>query len=245
MKYKGNLINSNSIQELICYYGDKEFSSPYRSTIPLIELFFRNKSILEKIIPNIQKYECVFEYETKVQKGSGKASCTDLMVFNEDYAFCIEAKRTEPAYQTVKEWLSLGNIENRKQVLTGWLEIINKTCMTSLNFTDVGNLPYQMIHRFASACKITKKSELLYFCFETDEKLTTYYEDELHKLAKLSNRKVPIKLVIFKITESETFKRLENDWSSRSGNLDLSDEVQQLLIEEKIMDIEIAKIKEF
>lgn len=243
MKYKDKIITSNNIEELISCYGDKEFSSPYRSTIPLIELFFKNKNVLEKIIPNIQEYETVFEYETKVQKGKGKASCTDLMIFNDNYGFCIEAKRTEPAYKTVKEWLELGNRENRNLVLTGWLELINKRCITRLKINDIENCPYQMIHRFASACNIATNSEMLYFCFETDNSF--YYEKELEKLSELVNKKLPIKLVNFKITESENFKKLEDNCMLRSGNLDLSDEVQQLIIEEKIMNIEIEKIREF
>ena len=67
----------------------------------------------------------------------------------------------------------------------------------------------------------------------------------LEKLSELVNKKLPIKLVNFKITESENFKKLEDNWMLRSGNLDLSDEVQQLIIEEKIMNIEIEKIREF
>ena len=84
---------------------------------------------------------------------------------------------------------------------------------------------------------------MLYFCFETDNSF--YYEKELEKLSELVNKKLPIKLVNFKITESENFKKLEDNWMLRSGNLDLSDEVQQLIIEEKIMNIEIEKIREF
>ena len=37
-----------TIDALLYQYGEDEFKSPYRSTIPLIELFFHNETELEK-----------------------------------------------------------------------------------------------------------------------------------------------------------------------------------------------------
>ena len=48
--YKMNEIKK--IDELLYKYGKEEFKSPYRSTIPLIELFFHNESEMENIIQN-------------------------------------------------------------------------------------------------------------------------------------------------------------------------------------------------
>ena len=244
MKYKDNEVCN--LEELIDSYGNNEFSSPFRSTIPLIELVFHNESVIEKLIPSFQKYNCVFEYGTPVESGKGKASCTDLMVYNDRQAFCIEAKRTEPAYPTVTEWANSGNNrKNRELVLSGWISLINKRCGTNLAFKDVEGLPYQMIHRLASACKINENSELMYFCFDLGDESCSYYENCLEKLSVLIDKKLPIKLVEFDIKRSEEFASLEKKWSSRFGKMDLSDDVQQLMIEEKIMDITIKSFKEF
>lgn len=238
--YKNNEIKNKV--ELMSNYGAKEFASPYRSTIPLIELFFENESEMEKIIPNFQANNCVFEYGTPVQKGKGKVSCTDLMIFNINKGFCIEAKRTEDEYPTVKKWLGTGNRENRKLVLSGWLDLIEKRCKTNLNFKNVEELPYQMIHRFASACNINENSELLYFCFELDKDSFLYYENNLNNLSKLTNRKVLIKMITFNIEATKEFKFLEDEWNSFSKKIDMSEEVQQLMAEGKVLNIKIDDI---
>lgn len=245
MKYKTSTVQT--IDELLSKYGTQEFASPYRSTIPLIELVFRNESVLEKIIPSYQNMELVFEYETPVEKGKGRASCTDLMIFNDKNSYCIEAKRTEPKYQTVEEWLSVGkeNHENRLQVLQGWLYLIGKKCEMIISVSDIKEFPYQMIHRLASACKMKGKSELLYFCFSQVRENQEYYCEQLNKISKLTDGKITIKLIIFEIKETTEFIKLEEKWANRYGEMDLSEQIIQLMIENKIMDISISEIKEF
>lgn len=98
----------NNIEQLLNCYSSHEFLSPFRSTIPLIHQLFHNLDTIKQIIPNLESYIFELEYETKVQKGKGRASCTDLMVYNQNKAFCIEAKRTEPLYSNVNRWLSEG-----------------------------------------------------------------------------------------------------------------------------------------
>lgn len=198
-----------NIEDLIQHYGKREFSSPLRSTIPLISLFFYNTTELKKIIPSFknQDFDCMFEYETKVQKGKGKSFFTDLMIFNNEKAFGIEAKRTEGKYQSAEKWLNSKSKENRLQVLSGWLDLINARCKTSLKINDVKFLPYQMIHRFASVCKISENSELMYFGFSLKEKMLEYYKHELKILSDLSNQKVPVKLILL----LETLLQVQND----------------------------------
>lgn len=239
--YNNNEIKT--IEELIDNYGDDEFMSPYRSTIPLIELFFHNETEMNKLIPNYKSYNCSFEYMTPVLKGKGKASCTDLMIYNNEQTFCIEAKRTEPEYENVIDWLRHGNIENKKLVLSGWLEIINNKCETNLNQDDVIKMPYQLIHRFASACKIgiNMKPEhihMFYFFFDGNNESIVFYKNWLLKLAEITNNKIVIKSFIFNISETETFRLLEQLWDNRSGKIDLSDDVIQAIIDGPCMKIE-------
>jgi len=114
----------NSFNEILIKYRKNEFRSPYRSTIPLLVLFksevWNNFGLIaDSDKDNITYF---FESETKVIKGKGRASCTDLMIISNDICIAVEAKRTEPPQASVKKWL--GNSENKKCVLEGWFKII-------------------------------------------------------------------------------------------------------------------------
>ncbi len=235
-------IEVTNIEELLRHYRKNDFSSPYRSTIPLIELFFRNGAELEKIIPEYKSYTCTFEYKLPVVHGKGFPYCSDLMIYNEENVFCIEAKRSEPVCQNVIAWLYEEKVENRKLVLSGWLELINAKCGTQLEWKDVKKFPYQLIHRFASACKIgqnmaARNIHLFYFFFGSDEETVGYYKKSLSELSELTDKTIEIRTVVFKIEETESFNALEKQWDIRSGKLDLSDDVIQLLIEQKCISV--------
>ena len=106
-----------------------------------------------------------FEYATCVQGGRGKASMTDLMLLtkgsNDNYKVAIEAKFTEyqedPQYRpTVKMWKSEKSSKkdggrNREKVLEGWCNYITGNG-GELDFSNIDEIPYQLVHRIASAC---------------------------------------------------------------------------------------------
>lgn len=129
------------------------FESPRRSTIPLLD-FWRTPeprlSELSAVIgaPILNNPALSFEYQVKVKKGRGKPSCTDLMIFDSETAIAIEAKFTEPEYESVAFWVDRASDGNREDVLGGWLEYIADVGVT-LRREDVNDLPYQVVHRFA------------------------------------------------------------------------------------------------
>ncbi len=239
MFYQDKEISSK--KELLTCYSKDEFSSPFRSTIPLIELYFENKEVLKQIIPNYNDSETIFEKKTKI-KESRRASFSDLRLKNKSTFYFIEAKRTEPKYETVKKFLQKD--ERHKVVLNGWLEIINKRCNTNLSIDDVYDITYQMIHRFASACNVPKdkKAELLYFCFDINESKKNYYYSELLKIIILTNAIVPIKLVLFKIEAFSVFEELEERWSIKKQRK-LSSAIKEAM-NKKVMNIALEKIIE-
>lgn len=110
-----------------------------------------------------------FEYHVPAQAGKGKASLTDLMISTGDDAIAIEAKYTEPHYESVSTWLSAERMRdetadvtgtsNRERVLHGWLSAINE-CVggTLLTQANVGDCTYQLIHRTASVCAISAET---------------------------------------------------------------------------------------
>ena len=113
---------------------------------------------------DLRTAEFSFEYPVPTQRGRGKASMTDLMITTNKFAMAIEAKWTEckENYKpTIDKWLNEGkNLENRKLVLNGWLDYINKflpnnKCLDIDN--NIAQIPYQFLHRVASACYVAMK----------------------------------------------------------------------------------------
>ena len=152
--FKGEKINS--FNDILQKYSKNEFNSPYRSTIPLLVLFNSEHWDNFGLITNASKknIKYTFECETPVKKGIGRPSCTDLMIENQDICIAVEAKRSEPPYESVGKWR--GNSENKKLVLEGWLEIIGDKINSKIDDTLSNDLPYQLIHRVASACSKNK-----------------------------------------------------------------------------------------
>ena len=88
----------------------------------------------------------------------GKASMTDLMILSTDSAIAIEAKWTEceSRYETIEEWENSGDTENHAKVLECWRSYINdylndKGCNSRIAEVPK-DIPYQLLHRVASAC---------------------------------------------------------------------------------------------
>ena len=91
-----------------------------------------------------------FEHTVSPPRGRGKASHTDVMVASSQFVFAIEAKWTEPRSQVVSDWL--GDSTNRAEVLRGWCDLLQQRTADRVDANDLATLPYQMVHRAASAC---------------------------------------------------------------------------------------------
>jgi hypothetical protein len=123
-------------------YPEKEFDSPFRSTIPHL-LFWRSaetrfsyfcKYIGVKPSPSVR---LAFEYQVKPLYGKGKASHTDLMLTWDNHCAAIEAKYLEPEYDTVEQWLAKGHLENRLKVVQGWCELLAENTGSDLTVDDI------------------------------------------------------------------------------------------------------------
>lgn len=140
---------------LIDAYSDREFDSPRRSTIPLVE-FWRSPeermrelgSALDLDVP--ASVRLGFEHTVSPPRGRGKASHTDLMVTSSHFVIAIEAKWTEPRYQVVGDWLN--GSTNRVEVLRGWCDLLQRRTVNPIDADNLTALPYQIVHRAASAC---------------------------------------------------------------------------------------------
>lgn len=160
----------SDIDKAIPMYGKLEFSSPTRSTVPLLSWLKHEQPMLSSLLQNLgMSADCNLhlEYKVKPPKGSGKASHTDLMVISGESSLAVEAKWTEPRYETVGEWLKKGaNPLNRRDVLTGWLSLLQKHSERTLHVKDFACAVYQMVHRAASACAVGSNPQLAYLLFK-------------------------------------------------------------------------------
>lgn len=146
----------SGFNELLDKYPLNQFNSPRRSTVPLLAYWKEQGRCLDFLfhidVEQPESLTLAFEYEVPVQSGKGAPSCTDLMVLGDKLVVAVEAKYTEPDYETVRQWLRKPNAENRRVVLQGWLSLINGATGSQLKYSDVLDIAYQAVHRTASAC---------------------------------------------------------------------------------------------
>jgi hypothetical protein len=236
---------------LVESYEISEFSSPMRSTIPSL-IYWKN---LEPRILEFFRYinvnapatvNACFEYTVPVQGGKGKASHTDLMLFSKKHVVAIEAKYTEPPYDSVQKWLGDPSTENRLKVLDGWLGLIQKVTNIKLSPDDVSKSAYQLIHRTASACYPNGKSRfVVYQCFDLDKSKKRYYKEQLSKLSELlrSSNNLRFYLFNYPLIKSNEYKKLEALWNN--GTRKLESPVKKGLIEGKMLDFGTPVILRF
>jgi hypothetical protein len=188
----------NDIGEAVTMYGGKEFQSPTRSTVPLLSLLKHEQPMVNSLLREmgvLADCNLHLEYTVAPQQGVGVASHTDVMVISGESSLAVEAKWTEPRYDPVREWLEKGpNPLNRRDVLTGWLELLQKHSQRPLNIGDFSDIVYQMVHRAASACKAGGNPQLAYLVFKPSADprtadMQTIYNDLTHLWNLLGNPK--------------------------------------------------------
>jgi hypothetical protein len=242
-RYKGK--NVASFHDLVNSYPGAEFSSPLRSTVPLLA-FWRDSdvdlSILQRDLSLVirDRVALSFEHQVPVKAGRGKASHTDLMLSSTEWAMAIEAKYTEPPYPTTSEWLQNAQGSNRRSVLVGWLSSINTAAGCSLTTEDVASVTYQLIHRTASVCEEPLERRLVaYQCFDCGDKREGYIS-QLNYMASL----VPRHTIEFAILEcplrkTTRFRELVERWQARKRNL--AEEIREGLIAGDLLEIDAWK----
>lgn len=104
-------------------------------------------------------------------------------------------------------------------------------------------MPYQLIHRVASACSLKKKqTKIIYIGFDLDQKKTNYYLNTLNSFSAILKNKIDLYLYCYKIEKSEELIKLEKRWDL--GERDLSQSVINSLQTGNLMRLsETMKIK--
>jgi hypothetical protein len=174
-----------SFAELIRRFPLDSFGSPNRSTLLLLDYWRDPHATASRFLSLFGHGPCDlelhFEYQVAVAKGRGKPSFTDLMIVHPHCAIALEAKYTEPRYESVREWLSLTPSANRTAVLEGWFSAIAQKIGKQPDEVLCRDLPYQLIHRTASAC--TLQREETWVVYHVFGKAATHYADDLIAIA--------------------------------------------------------------
>ena len=220
--------------ELVRLVPDAALASPRRSTVPLLDMCRDPQAIVAQL-GRIAGYalrdpvKLSFEHEVPVQKGRGKPSCTDLMVLGSDAAIAVEAKYTEPAYESVGEWLGAARDTNRGQVLDGWLGVLERTAGRKIPAADVTDLPYQLVHRCASAAIVDRpKKALAYLVFGSD--VAAHYRTHLAQLHEIlgGRAELPFLLIRCAMEPSASMQELTERWNA--GERSLGKDVREALL---------------
>jgi hypothetical protein len=215
----------DSFEELVKRFGVDAFASPKRSTVPLLDYWrlpeVRLRDLWEQLgVPRAEQTEMNFEHEVPTQGGRGKSSYTDLMILAGDVAVAIEAKFTEPRYESVGSWLGTAPTTNRCDVLEGWLRAIEAVTQTSLRREAVTSLPYQLIHRTASVCCVGRRKRFVVYQVFGDVP-GAYYAEDLERLASAIAAQDQVTFVVLGCAFRSTgaYAQLEARWDAGGRNL--------------------------
>lgn len=209
------------------------FASPFRSTVPLIALVKDNWPLFSQISvacgsgdePSVH-----FEYCVHVPGARGNPSQTDAMLIAGDTAIAIEAKWTEPRYETVAQRLK-GRVEklareepprstdherDQTAVVNGWLSLLQRQCGREISIAEMSDVVYQIVHRAASACALSRAPRLAYLHFtpsplRSSASGTQYLADLKQVYGKLgSPTEFPFFLVELPIEPTPAFSAIQN-----------------------------------
>ena len=222
--YKGHQVAG--FDALLERYPAREFDSPNRSTIPLLEYWRSPELRIQELtnalsLPAPRRVRLEFEHRVFPQRGKGKSSHTDLMATSPELAIAIEAKWNEPRYETIGNWL--GDSRNRRNVLRGWIDLLEGRGAGPILKRDVRDLPYQMFHRAASACFVNDVSNrwLVYLVFEATATKRLEYLTDLAGLrdALGSESSLAIALAECRIEPTPTLSGLQQRWEAGERDL--------------------------
>jgi hypothetical protein len=193
--------------------------------VPLVDFWRTPESRLAQLsaairVPLLPLTDLCFEFPVPVTRGRGKPSFTDLMIIADSAAVAIEAKFTEPPYETVGTWLRDPPEANRSEVLEGWLDLIRSASGASLSVADVIDLPYQLVHRTASVCSVSRPVRaVVYQVFyqEDGQDSLEYYVNNLTDLWWRLGRTAAIGFHVFScpLNSLQTHEDLVKEWKQR------------------------------
>ena len=220
------------IEGLINSFNASEFDSPLRSTVPFLEYWRDCEASLSKWEARLQLKASSadffeFEFALHPRRGRGKASFTDLAISVDDAFVAVEAKYLEPPYETCVKWLGEKPSDNRVDVLKGWLEILGERIGRAIKQSEVMSLPYQLVHRTASACSDPTKQRAIVAYQIFDPSKRGYYEKILTDMMDVTGNSVEAYLHVSQFQPTPDYAQLMD--SFKNGARKMSSQVIEQL----------------
>ena len=143
----------------------KPLQSPYRSTVPLLSLVEHSRPSWRALLTRLEAppdSTIYFEYRVPSPKANGNPSQTDALIMSESKVWGIEAKWTEPRYETVARRIRTpeGDGADPRKTVEGWLRYLQPYASRELHVDDFTDAVYQTVHRAASACAVATEKQL-------------------------------------------------------------------------------------
>lgn len=246
-----------SFDTLLSRFEARAFASPFRSTVPLVALLMDTWPVFQKILLACRLPEDVdvhFEYRVSSSKGDGRPSQTDAMVLSGSAALAVEAKWTEPRYPTVGTRLKRKakgksaeeSEENAKNVLNGWLELLQPHATKPLRLEEFSDAVYQVVHRAASACAMSRAPSLAYLHFEPSFRSGAATAEQYRiDLARVHHQlgdppDFPFHFVEIPIFPTSAFRDIEH---LRKGTPETDRAVRSALLADRLFDFGNPKIE--
>jgi hypothetical protein len=198
---------------------DKEFTNLTRSTVPLV-CYWRDRTralaTLAKALdlPDLASAQIEFEAET-ASVGRAEASHTDVMVRSPTASVAIEAKWSEPVYQTVARWKA--RVQKPLPVIAHWLKRIRPFAEPPES-DGVSGLIYQMLHRCASACEPgCEVAAMVYQVFTDSEHRADPYEKSLKEFVETirPTRRLRVRLIEVPMKKTPQYHVVERSLAQR------------------------------
>lgn len=214
-----------NLRDLCTRMGKKEFQSPYRSTVPLLSLIEHSQPQWDSLLASLgapANLPIYIEYSVPSPKPGGNPSQTDVMLMSGTAVWAVEAKWTEPRYETVRSRISGPGTSgaNPQAIVDGWLKYIQPFTAQNLNANNFLNVVYQVLHRTASACAVATKQdskpEVVYLHFDPSpdpgSANTDQYIDDLRSLKSLLGNQpgVGFKVVEMPLQPTQAFNAIKN-----------------------------------
>ncbi len=207
--------SDNDYESIIDMFSGSKINSVRTSSLPLLA-FWKNTEErlgeLLKFLKIISKQNLLcFEYPTS-SGGKGKSSMTDLMILSNNNKIAIEAKFTEvnEKHKTIVDWLITGNKENKKDVLSRWINII-APFSKGISNEHLNSIPYQFLHRTASACKDNSNKAYVVYQIFYDEHTKNNLENFKCLLSKSVQAVNPCEDLCFYIWEIEVIQKVKEE----------------------------------
>lgn len=207
-----------------------QFASPFRSTVPLLDMFRHQGERLADLVRSCTVSPRTYHLEFCVPGvAGGNPSQTDLVAIGSSGAVAIEAKWTEQRYETVAARLKRrvprdepDNSEDalaedrrvQERAVSAWLDKLNRHAATSLSLAAVDGVVYQVLHRAASACAIGAEPRLVYLHFHANDQAAGAtaedYRQDLEKLYAAMGRPPHVRFYVAdqQIAPLGTFTRI-------------------------------------